>query len=352
MLSKVRSIVRAIYSIQSKVNSLDARLAAIECGETSLLDKLAEIPTITPGRPAFPFAKEGTGGGILSGVTRFSYKDFIGVFRDPPRPPGELSLGSKLCQQEDFSSCEYRYWCSAIREEPKFHRKQWEFFFICQALFEGSALERGRRGLCFGAGVEPLPALFASMGCDIVATDQSVEAAREGGWVGSNEYTVSLAALNRREICEALEFSARVSLRTVDMNAIPEDLADSFDFCWSACCFEHLGSLGHGMRFVEESIRTLKIGGVAVHTTEFNLGSNDATYESRDLSIYRRRDIEELVDRLTRAGHHVAPVNWSRGSGCLDKIVDLPPFAEEPHLRLDLFNHECTSIGLIIRRGH
>jgi SAM-dependent methyltransferase len=352
VLSKVRGVVRAIYSIHSKVNSLDARLAAIESGETSRLGRLAEIRTIAPGRPAFPFAKVSGGDEILSGVTRFSYKDFIGVFGDSPRLPSELSLGSKLCQQEDFSSSEYRYWCSAIKEEPIFHRKQWEFFFICQTLFEGGALERGRRGLCFGAGIEPLPALFASMGCDIVATDQAVEAARQGGWVDSNEYTVSLAALNGRGICEDQEFAARVSLRTVDMNEIPEDLADCFDFCWSACCFEHLGSLAHGMRFVEESIRTLKIGGVAVHTTEFNLSSNDATYESRDLSIYRRRDIQALVDRLTRAGHLVAPVNWSRGSGCLDKIVDFPPFAREPHLRLDLFDHECTSIGLIIRRGH
>ena len=32
MFSKVRGIIRAIYSIQSKLNSLDARLAAIECG--------------------------------------------------------------------------------------------------------------------------------------------------------------------------------------------------------------------------------------------------------------------------------------------------------------------------------
>ncbi len=189
------------------------------------------------------------------------------------------------------------------------------------------------------------------MGCDIVATDQDIEEARRGGWVGSNEYTINLDALNERGICDSQDFAARVSLRTADMNEIPEDLFDGFDFCWSACCFEHLGSLEHGLRFVEQSIRTLKLGGVAVHTTEFNLSSNETTYESRNLSIYRRRDIEALVDRLTRAGHHIVPVNWSRGSGRLDKIVDFPPFATEPHLRLELFDYDCTSIGLIIRRG-
>ena len=48
------------------------------------------------------------------------------------------------------------------------------------------------------------------------------------------------------------------------------------------------------MDFVINSMRVLKPGGVAVHTTEFNLSSNDDTIEARDLCVYRRRDIELL----------------------------------------------------------
>ena len=284
-------------------------------------------------------------------MTRFSYQDFKGSFGDHPRPLSVVHLGSKLCQEEVFSSNEFRYWCFLIREAPRFHRKQWEFFFMCQSLFKSGALKLGMRGLCFGAGVEPLPAVFASMGCDIVASDQAIEEAQLGGWTDSNQHAISLNALNGRKICEDEKFATYVSLRTVDMNEIPEVLFNSFDFCWSACCFEHLGSLEHGMRFVELSIRTLKPGGIAVHTTEFNLSSNEATYESCHLSIYPRRDIDALIDRLTCAGHHVVPVNWSRGSGRLDRVTDLPPFGDEPHLRLQLSDYECTSIGLIIRRG-
>jgi len=351
MLSKIRSVIRAIFSIQRKVDLLDVRLATIEQHEANLLEQIVEIRTIAPKCTELQPTMANTETRTLSGMTRFSYKDLIGSFGDNPRPPNELHLCSKLCQQEDFSSSEYRYWCAAFKEAPIFHRKQWEFFFICQAIFESGALKHRSRGLCFGAGGEPLPAVFASMGCDIVASDQAIEEAKRGGWVSSNEYTVSLTALNAREICDEQQFAARVSLLTVDMNEIPEDLFDSFDFCWSACCFEHLGSLEHGIRFVEQSVRTLKVGGVAVHTTEFNLSSNEETYESRNLSIYRRCDIEALVDRLTRAGHYVVPISWSRGSGRLDKIVDFPPFAQEPHIRLKLFDFECTSIGLIIRRG-
>jgi len=303
----------------------------------------AELPTLLR-----QLTNASAGSNILSGMTRFSYQDFIGSFGDHPRPPSVVHLGSTLCQQEDFSSNEFRYWCFLIREAPRFHRKQWEFFFICQSLFKSGALKPGMHGLCFGAGVEPLPVVFASMGRDIVASDQAIEEAQLGGWTDSNQHAISLDALNGRKICEDEKFATHVSLRT---NEIPEDLFNGFDFCWSACCFEHLGSLEHGMRFVEQSIRTLKPGGIAVHTTEFNLSSNEATCESRHLSIYRRRDIDALIDRLTCAGHHVVPVNWSRGSGRLDRVIDLPPCGDEPHLRLQLSDYECTSIGLIIRRG-
>ena len=51
------------------------------------------------------------------------------------------------------------------------------------------------------------------------------------------------------------------------MRDLPDDLG-SFDFIWSSCSFEHLGSLGEGERFVLEALRFLKPGGVAVHTTE------------------------------------------------------------------------------------
>jgi hypothetical protein len=227
----------------------------------------------------------------------------------------------------------------------------WEFFYISQSLFERGLLNQGRTGLGFGVGREPLPALFASLGCTIVATDQAPEDARKAGWEETRQHAANLAALERPEICAPETFRERVSFEVVDMNFIPAHLTGRFDFCWSACCFEHLGSLEYGLRFVENSINTLTLGGVAVHTTEFNLSSKTSTLESKGLSIYRKCDIEALRNRLEQAGHHIEPLDLNQGTTLIDSYVDLPPYRNEPHLRLRIGEYDCTSIGLIITRG-
>jgi hypothetical protein len=99
MLSKLRSVIRAIFSIQSKLNSIEVTLATIEHNEARLLERLAEIRTIASEYAELRSLKVSTGSHTLSGVSRFGYKDFIGSFSDHPRPPGELHLCSKLCQQ-------------------------------------------------------------------------------------------------------------------------------------------------------------------------------------------------------------------------------------------------------------
>ena len=117
-------------------------------------------------------------------------------------------------------------------------------------------------------GGEPLPALFASLGAQIVATDQSPETGMDAGWASS-----CLSGLNQQDICPEHTFSRLVTFREVNMNDIDADLSGQFDFCWSSCALEHLGSLQHGLDFIENSLAILKPGGIAIHTTEFNLSS-------------------------------------------------------------------------------
>lgn len=146
-------------------------------------------------------------------------------------------------------------------------------------------------------------------------------------------------------------FRALVTFAAVDMNDIPSSLAGGFDFCWSACSLEHLGSLQNGLNFIARSLETLKPGGIAVHTTEFNLTSNDKTIEAVDLSLFRRRDIEGLVETLSGQGYRVAPIDWTVGEGFAERVVDLPPFGRgEPHIRLRMGEYDITSIGLIIEK--
>lgn len=264
-------------------------------------------------------------------------------------------FGSCVCREAHYRLPLFRWWCDQLREPPRYHRKLWEYVYICQVLHEHGMLAPGMRGLGFGVGKEPLTALFASRGAEIVATDMEPEAAREAGWLGSAQHSgAELDALNERGICEMQKFRSAVRYRNVDMNAIPDDLA-GFDFCWSSCAYEHLGSLEHGLSFVRNSVNVLRPGGIAVHTTEFNLSSNKRTAETGPTVLFRRRDFEELEAALTTDGHTVYPFDFEAGHGPVERYVDLPPFAPEPHLRLrlafGLATYDTTSIGVIVVKG-
>lgn len=211
------------------------------------------------------------------------------------------------------------------------------------------AIRPGARALGFGVGTEPLPAMLAANGVEVVATDAPAELSHAQGWQSTNQHAADLMQLHRPALLDEEAFRARVSFRPVDMNAIPGDLR-GFDACWSSCCFEHLGGIAQGLDFVENSLETLRPGGVAVHTTEFNLRSNEGTLETPGLCFFRRRDIEGLLDRLAARGHRVWPLNLHPGDAPLDAHIDLPPYSL-PHLKLENMGEISTSIGLVVQRG-
>ena len=252
-------------------------------------------------------------------------------------------------RRERLHAPRLRYWCRELAERPRFHRKQWEFVFIAQSLWEQGVLAEGKRGLGFGVGSEPLPALFARRGCTVVATDQP---ARSGAraWSDIGQHAASLAALRHDDICDEGTLRERVTFRPVDMRRIPADLR-GFDFTWSSCCFEHLGTLEAGLAFVEGSLECLAPGGISVHTTELNLSSGEHTLEYGVNVLYRRRDLEQLAARLTAAGHRVAPLSFTLGSGPHELCVDEPPFRDTPHVRLRFGRFVATSFGLVVQKG-
>jgi SAM-dependent methyltransferase len=290
--------------------------------------------------------------GFLGDGSNRVYRGFVGDERPLSGQPAPVPLGTTLCQQLHFSLDQYRFWARAMKDRPKFLRKQWEFFYIAQALYERGLLSAGRRGIGFGVGREPLPALFASFGAEIVATDQSLDGAVRAGWIRSNEHSADLSGLNDLGICTDRMFRELVTFAEADMNAINPEFNGQFDFCWSACSLEHLGSLDHGLNFIKNSMLALKPGGVAVHTTEYNLTSNEATIEHTDFCLYRRRDIERLLEDLTAQGHAPAAPEFTTGEGYAETVVDLPPYGRgEPHLRLRVAEFDCTSIGIIVQKG-
>jgi hypothetical protein len=264
--------------------------------------------------------------------------------------PSLADPSSQLCTENQFMEPLHAELCRQLGENSSIlHRKIWEFTWIAAVLKKSGLLRRGIKGLGFGVGQEPLPVFFARHGVEILATDAPNAAIEGHGWETSGQHASSLEPLRRPQLLDDNVFDKLVSFQPADMNSISDDLT-GFDFCWSACCFEHLGSIEHGLTFVEQSLKTLRPGGLAIHTTEFNLSSNEGTLEHPTLSLFRKRDIEALYERLTSAGHKPWPLNFHPGTGPADAYIDVPPWGT-PHLKLEVASYVTTSIGLVVQKG-
>lgn len=263
--------------------------------------------------------------------------------------PSFVNPVSQACTQSQMTDPAYAWWCAQIRENPTTHRKQWEFCYILQVLARNGMIAPGLRGLGFGVGEEPLTAVFASRGVSIVATDLEPERAQNQGWVETAQHAKNKEILNNRGICDPVQFDRLVDFQFMDMNAIDKG-ARGFDFCWSACAFEHLGSIRKGLDFVVNSLKCLNPGGIAVHTTELNCSSDKETLENASTVLFRKRDFIALAKRLTDAGHEVL-LNFELGNQPLDLHVDIPPYSNDQHLKLQIAKWISTSFGIVVRKG-
>ena len=288
---------------------------------------------------------------------------------DAPVPPGPVAIGlaSRTCRQDDIQHEWLRHWCHALHMAPVYHRKPWEDCFILQALWEAGMIAPcpppGRRALGFAVGREALPAFLAAQGVAVLATDLDARDPRARDWIRSGQHTEAKARLFHPDLIGQERFNDLVEFRPVDMTRIPADLqAGGFDMVWSACAMEHLGTLERGMDFVLAAMRCLKPGGIAVHTTEYNLDQAGGTIGRGTTVLYQRRHLEALAARLAAAGHAMLPLDDAHGAGLMDRFVDLPPFAPgpgqaapplgatlPPHLRLSVRGYPVTSAGIIIR---
>lgn len=234
--------------------------------------------------------------------------------------------------------------------EPDYHRKPWEWAAITQALVERGALREGARGVGFAVGTEPVVSLFASLGAHVIATDLPPQNRASQIWRRAAQHGDSKEDLFVERLVDRERFGSHVEFAFADMNKAWDLPEHSFDFVWSSCALEHLGGLEAGMRFVERSMRLLKPGGIAAHTTEYNVGSNHETVTRGPGVIYRQQDIELLDRRLRRAGACLAPLDFEAGDHEYDRLFDFAPFYSHgrQHIKLLIDGHVATSMLLVV----
>jgi Methyltransferase domain len=227
------------------------------------------------------------------------------------------------------------------------NRKVWEWCYVLASLESIGLLEAGRSALGFGVGRERLPAIMASRGMRVVATDQGVETA--GDWATTDQHAGALDELRYDDVCPSAVFEQLVSFRPVDMNEVPADLT-GFDVVWSSCAFEHLGSPAAGLRFVRDSVQRLAPGGVAVHTTEVRVDGGD-DLDLRGTVLYSVGRMRALVGELRALGYETDFDLHVPAAHEHDRFVDEAPYQFAPaHMKMAIGGAVSSSFGLVVRR--
>ena len=273
-----------------------------------------------------------------------------------------VGLASKPSTQADLESDWVAHWCGQLQIPVVYHRKIWELCYALQAMHENGHMIPGAKGLGFGCGTEPIPSYLTARGVAVTVTDQLPEDAEAQGWAQSNQHTATLDQVHNPALVSREQFDRLASLRYVDMNAIPDDLR-GYDFCWSICALEHLGSIEKGLAFIKNSLKTLRPGGLAIHTTEFNINSQGPTIDNWPTVLFQRQHFERLAQELGSHGHYVAPLDFDVGQKPLDRFIDMPPWTDQLplemsacigdplHLKLSVDGFICTCFGVVIRKA-
>ncbi|MDF0545499.1 hypothetical protein PX699_24365 [Sphingobium sp. H39-3-25] len=273
-----------------------------------------------------------------------------------------VGLDSKASTQSDIESQWVAHWAAQLKTAIVYHRKLWELTYVLQAIYENGHMTSGKRGLGFGCGAEPIPSYLAAQGVQVTASDEAAASAEAAGWASSNQHLGSSPIPFQSHLIDKETFEQFVSIRTVDMNNIPGDLR-GYDFCWSICALEHLGSIDAGLRFIENSLDTLSPGGLAIHTLEMNVENDGPTIDNWLTVLYQKKHIEKFARHMAEKGHEVAPLNFDFGEHPMDQFIDLPPWHYDPktdhakklgnpiHLKIAIDGFISTSFGIIIRKS-
>lgn len=175
----------------------------------------------------------------------------------------------KICDGADWFSGNFAsIIADELHEVPRFHRKQWEFAAIFDALSKAGVVRADAVGVSFGSGQElPIYALANHVkqiwATDLYTADTSWPSARTDDPENVTAFVRDGAPFETNK--------DRIFAKSMDMCAI--DFPDGhFDFAYSSSAVEHIGGWTNFKRHLDEVRRVLKPGGVYVMTTDISFG--------------------------------------------------------------------------------
>ena len=282
-------------------------------------------------------------------------------------------ISFKMCTQREFSS---PWYLNAMRHIDIYadehddhsaqghswdhhwhHRKLWELAYVVHVVTTMQLCKPGKRGFVTAVGKEFLPQLFAKFGCDIVASDLP-DGEIASGWDAGGMHASNMKQLYTPGYKGVTweQFNKRVHYQPENINSLSDGIQQQrFDFVWSTCSVEHVGSIEKGIAAVLNSVKLLKPGGVAIHTVEFNLWSEEETLLSENESIWRKKDMEKLIAAARKAGYIVPSVSWGAGHMKFDRVPNGQgrcEYSDHNHVKLGCFKEIKTSYAMVIQKPH
>jgi hypothetical protein len=117
----------------------------------------------------------------------------------------EAMQASSLANRHDLFA--HSHWAKKMGfKAPQISRKYWEYVYVAQVLLEQGMLKPGKRGLGFAVGKELLPALFATFGVKVTASDLGPENTETERWSAMGVHSKSLSTLEHPKVCDKKTF--------------------------------------------------------------------------------------------------------------------------------------------------
>ncbi|WP_116092004.1 hypothetical protein [Sphingomonas crusticola] len=280
-------------------------LLAIISGDT---DAAATGVTVTLDRPADPTQRPAQGAearGTAYGKTPLTPAPSL-LSTDVPtlaNPVSQIATTGQL--RESIAGG----WMSRLRPQGKAGVEHWRKVYTLQVLRRYGMLEHGAVGLGFEPSPSGVPAALAAMQTRVVAAFP----ARPGYPLNPDTLKQDLRG---RAPCDERAFEENIIARIASWRNIPEDLVN-FDFLWSSHANERLYSVAAAAQFVENAMRCLRPGGLAVHTMSYDLAPGGRSTPSSERVLLQQNDVERLGLVLVSRGHEVAQFKFSTADAIL-----------------------------------